>query len=108
MSSNVNNIAQFEYRKKKNRDEMKIQVVSFSLMILLTFVSFGAVLFEDVISKWFSVPFIILLAFVQVIFQLYYFMHMKHKGHGVAQVTIFTGLFIAMISVLALVTIVWW
>ncbi|WP_243290001.1 cytochrome c oxidase subunit IVB [Bacillus sp. FJAT-47783] len=95
------------YRRKKNKEEMKYQVVSFALMIFLTIVAFIAVGYEG-IGEWFKVPFILLLACIQVIFQLYYFMHMSHKGHEAPQMFIFTGILITFVTVLALSTIVWW
>ncbi|MBM4764062.1 cytochrome c oxidase subunit IVB [Bacillus sp. B15-48] len=96
-----------EYRRKKNAEEMRYQVISFSLMIFLTLIAFAAVGFAD-ITNWFTIPFILLLAVVQVIFQLYYFMHMSHKGHEAPQLFIYTGVFIAFIMVLAFMTIIWW
>ena len=66
--------------KKKSAEEMRHQVVSFALMIFLTLIAFAAVAIKG-FSAWFIVPFHLLLAVVQVIFQLYYFMHMNHKGH---------------------------
>lgn len=48
-------------------------------MIGLTFVAFLTIASEDV-GNWFAVPFILLLAGIQVAFQLYYFMHMNQKG----------------------------
>ncbi|MGM9986641.1 MAG: cytochrome c oxidase subunit IVB [Bacillaceae bacterium] len=100
--------AELELKQKKHKEEMKHQVVTFALMIFLTFVAFAAVLFKDYISPVFAVPFIILLAIVQVVFQLYYFMHMKHKGHGAPAIFLYGGLVIGLITVLAFMTIVWW
>ena len=60
---------------------MKHQVISFALMIFLTLNCFCAVAYDG-FQHWFTIPFILLLAVVQVVFQLYYFMHMSHKGHG--------------------------
>ena len=57
---------------------MKHQVITFTMMIFFTLISFAAVWLD--FSEWFIKPIIILLAVVQVIFQLYYFMHMQHKG----------------------------
>lgn len=96
-----------EYRRKKNAEEMKYQVVSFSLMIFLTLIAFGAVAAKG-FTAWFTVPFILLLAAVQVIFQLFYFMHMSHKGHEAPTMFLFAGIFIAFVTVLAFVTIIWW
>lgn len=78
------------YRKRKSAEEMRHQVITFALMIFLTLVAFVAVAYPKTFSPIFSVPFILLLAVVQVIFQLYYFMHMSHKGHEAKQVSFFT------------------
>jgi cytochrome c oxidase subunit IV len=96
-----------EYRRKKNAEDMRYQVITFSLMIFLTLIAFAAVGFGD-LSKWFTVPFILLLAVVQVIFQLYYFMHMSHKGHEAPQLFLYSGALVGFVTVLAFVTIVWW
>uniref|UniRef100_A0A7U3YH50 Cytochrome c oxidase, subunit IV n=1 Tax=Geobacillus sp. (strain Y4.1MC1) TaxID=581103 RepID=A0A7U3YH50_GEOS0 len=96
-----------EYRRKKNAEEMKHQVISFTLMILLTLISFFAV-GCDKFSHWFSVPFILLLAIVQVMFQLYYFMHMSHKGHEIPAMFMYSGMFVTFLTVWAFATIVWW
>ncbi|MFZ3588079.1 cytochrome c oxidase subunit IVB [Bacillus sp. DJP31] len=95
------------YRRKKNKQEMKYQVVSFALMIALTLIAFLAVGYEE-FSAWFSVPFILLLAVIQVIFQLYYFMHMSHKGHEAPALFLYSGLLVGLITILAFVTIIWW
>lgn len=94
------------YRRKKSKEEMKYQVVSFVLMIFLTLLAFLAVGAE--MSKLFIVPVIILMAVVQCIFQLYYFMHMNHKGHEVASMFLFSGLAVGLITILAFTTIIWW
>jgi len=96
----------YDYRRRKSAEEMKYQVVSFALMIFLTLIAFGAV-YAD-FSKWFTIPIIFLLAIVQVIFQLYYFMHMSHKGHEAPQLFLFSGVFIAFLTILTFSTIIWW
>ncbi|WP_108669823.1 cytochrome c oxidase subunit IVB [Peribacillus acanthi] len=96
-----------EYRRKKNAEDMRYQVITFALMIFLTLIAFVAVGYDG-FSHWFIVPFIVLLAVIQVIFQLYYFMHMSHKGHEAPTLFLYSGLGIGLITVLAFVTIVWW
>jgi cytochrome c oxidase subunit IV len=96
-----------EYRRKKNAEEMRAQVISFSIMIFLTLIAFGAVAYEG-FSGWFTVPFLFLLASVQVIFQLYYFMHMKEKGHEAPALFMYSGVLVAAMTILALMTVVWW
>ncbi|AGX03715.1 cytochrome c oxidase, subunit IV [Bacillus sp. NRRL B-14911] len=84
-----------------------MQVITFALMIFLTLVAFVAVGYEE-FSAWFIVPFILILAVVQVIFQLYYFMHMSHKGHEAPALFLYSGLLVGAITVLAFMTIIWW
>ncbi|MBO9130297.1 cytochrome c oxidase subunit IVB [Bacillus sp. 165] len=96
------------YRKRKSVEEMKHHVISFALMIFLTLIAFAAVLYKDSINPIFTVPFIILLAVVQVIFQLYYFMHMNHKGHEAPALFLYSGLAVGLITILTFMTIVWW
>lgn len=105
--NSVNPNANFNYRRKKNAEEMKHQVISFALMIFLTLVAFVAVAYEG-FSSWFTIPFILLLAVIQVIYQLFYFMHMSHKGHGLISIFMFSGIGIAFLTVLAFLTIIWW
>ncbi|PAE43330.1 cytochrome c oxidase subunit IVB [Bacillus sp. 7884-1] len=96
-----------EYRRKKSAEEMRHQVVSFALMIFLTLIAFAVVAAKG-FSAWFIVPFILLLAIVQVIFQLYYFMHMSHKGHEAPSLFLYSGLLVGLVTVLAFSTIIWW
>ena len=95
------------YRRKKNAEDMKHQVVTFAMMIFLTIVAFIAVGYDG-IAEWFKIPFIITLAVIQVIFQLYYFMHMSHKGHETPALFLFSGVGVAGLTVLTFVTIIWW
>ncbi|UOY93761.1 cytochrome c oxidase subunit IVB [Ectobacillus sp. JY-23] len=95
------------YRRKKNAEEMKHQIITFALMIFLTVVAFVAVAYPKTFTPLFAVPFILVLAVVQVIFQLYYFMHMSHKGHEAPSLFLYSGILVAFLTVLAFVTIVW-
>lgn len=94
------------YRRKKSAEEMRHQTITFSLMLFLTIVSFIAVGYEE-FSGWFIVPFILVLAIIQVVFQLYYFMHMKHKGHEAPALFLYSGVLIGFITILTFMTIVW-
>ena len=103
---------EFQAGQRRSRKAMRAQVIMFSLMIFLTFVSFSMVLAynADVIgfSKFFVIPVLMLFAAIQVGLQLYYFMHMSEKGHGVPEMFMFTGALLAFLIVLTFVTIVWW
>lgn len=96
-----------EYRRKRNAEEMRHQVITFALMILFTITAFIAVGYDE-FSSWFTIPFIFLLALVQVAFQLYYFMHMSNKGHEAPTIFMYVGMLIAFVTILAFMTIIWW
>ncbi|MBT2570304.1 cytochrome c oxidase subunit IVB [Planococcus sp. ISL-110] len=98
--------SEFEYAKKKRADEMKGHLATFAIMIFLTLIAFTMV--AAGFSTYLIVPIILLMAGIQVILQLYYFMHLSGKGHGMVAFFLFCGIFVAFITVLALVTIVWW
>jgi len=95
-----------QYRRRKNLEDMRYQVTSFALMIFLTIIAYVAVGYEG-ISNAFAVITILLLAVVQVIFQLYYFMHMSHKGHEMPAMFLYSGVTVGAVTILAFVTIVW-
>lgn len=104
--SSGNPSVDIEYRRRKSAEEMRYQVISFTLMIFLTLIAFAAVAMKG-FTAWFTIPFILLLAAVQVVFQLFYFMHMSHKGHEAASFFLYSGLLIGLITILAFMTIVW-
>lgn len=105
-SSSRDSKTTYEYRRKKRADDMRMQVVTFTLMIFFTVLSFAAV--GAGFSKWFIVPFVLLLAFIQVAFQLYYFMHMNEKGHETPQLFLYSGVLVGFLTILTFVTIIWW
>ncbi|MCM3610709.1 cytochrome c oxidase subunit IVB [Planococcus sp. MERTA32b] len=98
--------AEHEFLKKKRNTEMRHQLTSFAIMIFLTLIAFTMV--AAGFSAYLIVPIILLLAAVQVVLQLYHFMHLSNKGHGTVAFFMFSGMFVAFITILALVTIVWW
>lgn len=95
-----------QYRLKKNREEMRIQFISFGLMAFLTIISFLAVGLGFPAS--FVIPFLLLLAIIQVLFQFYYFMHAKDEGHEFPMSFMYGGIFTAFLMILAFCTIIWW
>ena len=101
--------AQFEYDREHSRQHMRKQVVNFAIMIFLTFIAFAAVLAD--FAKAFIIPIVLLLAGVQVVLQLYAFMHLEdketHMG-GVIEFFMWGGMFIAFTFFVAFTTIIWW
>jgi len=86
-------------------EQLKIYYTIF--LIFLTLIAFTAVAYDG-FSSWFTIPFILLLAVIQVAYQLYYFMHMSHKGHEMPAIYMYSGIFVAFLTVLTFVTIIWW
>ncbi|MGG0176132.1 cytochrome c oxidase subunit IVB [Gottfriedia acidiceleris] len=106
-NSHQRNQVEIKYHRRKHAEEMKQQLISFALMIVLTLASFAAVLYKDKMDPYFTVPFILLLAVVQLVFQLYYFMHMKNKGHSTQAFFLYSGLTVAVITLLTFLTLIW-
>ena len=101
--------AQYEYDRAQNAKKMRKQVTQFAIMILLTFVAFAAVIAD--FAPNFIKPVILLLAGVQVVQQLYAFMHLDEKDaphNGVIHFFIWGGGFIAFTFFVAFLTIIWW
>ncbi|MGY4689692.1 cytochrome C oxidase subunit IV family protein [Salibacterium sp. K-3] len=86
---------------KINR-ERKIQITAFAFMIFLTLLAFIAVGME-MIAPGFTIPFILLLAVVQFVLQLYYFMHLKDKDHEWPNAFMMTGIVVTTPALIALI-----
>lgn len=104
--THVRSQTEYEYKRRKAANEMRAHVTTFAIMIFLTLIAFTMV--HAGFSATLVVPIILLLAAVQVVLQLYYFMHMSHKGHEAAQLFLYSGVIVAFITVLTMITIVWW
>ncbi|PPA72171.1 cytochrome c oxidase subunit IVB [Jeotgalibacillus proteolyticus] len=105
-STSANPKVNYKYRRKKAKQEMRQHVTSFALMIFMTLIAFIAVMAG--FDKIYVYPILLVLAAMQVVLQLYYFMHMSHKGHGTVALFLYSGVLVAFITVLTFVTIVWW
>ena len=101
--------AQYEYDRAQNAKKMRKQVTQFATVILLTFVAFAAVLAD--FAPNFIKPVILLLAGVQVVQQLYAFMHLEEKEsphNGVIQFFMWGAVLVIFPIFLAFFTIIWW
>lgn len=107
MAENTSTNKVEEFQKKKNKEEMQKQLITFALMIGFTLVAFIIVV-TGTMDKMVVIPILLVLAIVQVIFQFYYFMHLKHAGHEMASVMIFGGVWAAFLAICALNVITWW
>jgi heme/copper-type cytochrome/quinol oxidase subunit 4 len=72
-------------------------ILAFIVMIALTAVSFYLVM-NNVVPKNMILPFLLILAAVQVFLQLFIFMHLNQKGSSYYTVFMIAGILIAVIS----------
>lgn len=86
---------------------MKNHYLAFAVSVVLTALAFFAVMHPDLDSR-FVYAFIVILAIIQVIFQLMFWMHLKDKGHE--QPIRFMGMavFIVFTFILMATLWVWW
>ncbi|MED3660283.1 cytochrome C oxidase subunit IV family protein [Ureibacillus sp. FSL K6-8385] len=101
--------AEYEFGRRKSAEKMRKQVINFAIMIFLTFIAFATVVAD--FAPTFIKPIILLLAGIQVVLQLYSFMHMDEKEApyiGVISTFVWVGAIIAFTFFLAFNTIIWW
>ncbi|GGH74370.1 cytochrome c oxidase subunit 4 [Pullulanibacillus pueri] len=106
MATNQSDINVYVEKQKRKR-ELQHYYVSFVLMILFTILAFAAVMLRDSINDYLIAIFIVTMAIVQVVFQLYYFMHMKDKDHGFPSLFLYGGAAVAFLTVISFVSIIW-
>lgn len=90
-----------------NEHGHKAHLISFSLSIILTVLAFIAV-GTGTLSRTFVLPFLVLLALAQAIFQAAYWMHMNQKGHEFPITFMLSGFLCAIVVVFACTSLVWW
>lgn len=88
------------------KNEMKLQLISFAMMIILTIVAFAAVA-TDLLNSTFKVLLVLILAGIQFVFQIYVFMHMGQKNHEFPTIAIWTGVVVALLCIVALAGLIW-
>lgn len=94
--------------KAHHQREFTHHIWAFIVSMGLTALAFYAVVAGFFESNLVLGMFLVLLATIQVFFQLFVWMHMNQKGHSSALVAIFSGLFVAIITVAALMLLIWW
>lgn len=88
------------------KSEMKLQMVSFIMMIILTIIAFVTVA-SDFISAPFKVLFVLIMAGIQFVFQVYVFMHMGQRNHEFPTIAIWTGFVVALLCIVSLAALIW-
>jgi len=88
--------------------EKQYQLMVYGVSVVLTLLAFLAVGSEAIQNRPALVSFIIILALLQVLFQLTYFMHLKDKGHKYPVGFLFYGGFATMVIVFGILLWIWW
>lgn len=78
-------------------------IVSFLFMIGFTAVAFYVVATKNVVPEQWIVPTILILAVIQVLLQLFHFMHLDQKGSAFYTFFMTAGIFIAVISAVGII-----
>ncbi|MDB5052939.1 MAG: cytochrome oxidase subunit [Bacilli bacterium] len=81
--------------------------LAYIVSILLTMLSFAIVIYGG-LDRSFLLIFLVSLAIVQAIFQLYVWMHAKERGHFFPILFLSTGAFVAVSAAIAAVYWLWW
>ncbi len=80
-----------------NKSQALKHVIAFAVMIVLTAIAFYLVA-TNIITMQLLVPILLVLATIQVILQLYFFMHLDQKGTGFQILFMAAGIVIAVVS----------
>ncbi|WP_202077272.1 cytochrome C oxidase subunit IV family protein [Caldalkalibacillus salinus] len=94
--------------QKKHKRERIALIWAFILSLLLTVISFIAVGTNIVEEQITLFLFIVMLAMLQAIIQLFYFMHLKDKGHRMPNLFIFSSIFVAIVAIYGINEWLWW
>lgn len=101
LSKRFDKSAMSEEELYKTNKEQKKQIIAFALMIFLTILAFIAI-GTDIVPNSFAIPFILILAVIQLFLQLLFFMHLKDKDHGWANAFMVSGMVITIPVIAAL------
>ncbi|GIO44077.1 MULTISPECIES: cytochrome C oxidase subunit IV family protein [Paenibacillus] len=94
--------------KHRHRQEgPQKHVIAFIFSIILTLIAFAAVAAGGV-NTAFTVILLLVMAILQVLIQLGYWMHMKDKGHMIPILFMAGGFFVAGLAIIAALYWMWW
>ncbi|GIP23581.1 MULTISPECIES: cytochrome C oxidase subunit IV family protein [Paenibacillus] len=82
-------------------------IIAFIFSIVLTLIAFATVAAGGVNTS-FTIILLVVMAILQVLVQLGYWMHMKDKGHLIPILFLAFGFFVAGATVLTALYLVWW
>ncbi|GGH38131.1 cytochrome C oxidase subunit IV family protein [Paenibacillus segetis] len=94
--------------KRRHRQEgPQKHVIAFIFSIILTLIAFAAVAAGGV-NTAFTVILLLVMAILQVLVQLGYWMHLKDKGHLLPIIFMAGGFFVAGTAIITALFWMWW
>jgi cytochrome c oxidase subunit 4 len=95
-----------EQRRRTRHEGARDHLISFYLSAVLTIIAFIAVA-SGAFSKTGLILFIVVLALIQVVFQLFVWMHLKEKGNLFPVMGIVSGAFVTLTAVITAIYWMW-
>lgn len=94
-------------KRRQRHEGPEKHVIAFIFSIVLTLIAFAAVAAGEV-NVAFTVILLLVMAVLQVLVQLGYWMHMKDKGHMIPIIFMAGGFFVAFLAIIAALYWMWW
>ncbi|WP_018749783.1 cytochrome C oxidase subunit IV family protein [Paenibacillus sanguinis] len=94
-------------KQRRRHEGPEKHVIAFIFSIVLTLIAFAAVAAGGV-NVAFTVILLLVMAVLQVLVQLGYWMHMKDKGHMIPIIFMAGGFFVAFLAIIAALYWMWW
>ncbi|MCM3129381.1 MULTISPECIES: cytochrome C oxidase subunit IV family protein [unclassified Paenibacillus] len=108
MAGNGQSSSGSEGVKHRHRPEgPEKHIVAFIFSIALTLIAFAAVAAGGV-NNTFTIIILLVMAVLQVIIQMAYWMHMKDKGHLIPLIFMAFGFFVAFTAIITALLWMWW
>ncbi|GAA0366182.1 cytochrome C oxidase subunit IV family protein [Bacillus horti] len=106
--TNVSPAVTKRIEKTHHSREVSHHLWTFLVSLTLTAFAFAAVMLEIFDSKLALGMFLLILAIIQAMFQLFVWMHLNQKEHSMPILFIFSGVFVAILTVVALSILIFW
>lgn len=94
-------------KRRHHHEGPQKHIIAFIFSIVLTLIAFAAVMAGGV-NTAFTVIILLVMAVLQVIIQLGYWMHMKDKGHMIPILFMAGGFFVAGLAIISALYWMWW
>lgn len=107
-NEHVNQVATDVVRRSGSHEGPRNHLISFAISIVLTGLAFIAVIYQDVLEKWFVISFLVVLAIFQAVVQALFWMHMKDKGHAQPRLFLVGGVIVTITAVIMAFYWCWW